>query len=171
MEPLRKQRNLDLIKDPNTFLGASISSDEIWKYEKVNTDDNIVNPLTRPLTQQKHDRHTKSLRIRYAELVLAFGLGHEPHSFVSLCRSYGLYFGMLLAQEYLEKYADEISFHFVFPIPAEAGISGGTHSVALADSESLVWNCISSALLCFGLLLLSYIVHLILNLPRLISHG
>ncbi|KAK8547547.1 hypothetical protein V6N12_031684 [Hibiscus sabdariffa] len=65
MEPLRKQRNPGLIKDPNTFLGASISSDEIWKYEKVNTDDNIVNPLTRPLTQQKHDRHTKSLRIRY----------------------------------------------------------------------------------------------------------
>ncbi|KAK9018712.1 hypothetical protein V6N11_033759 [Hibiscus sabdariffa] len=50
---------------PNTFLGASISSDEIWKYEKVNTDDNIVNPLTRPLIEQKHDRHTKSLRIRY----------------------------------------------------------------------------------------------------------
>ncbi|KAK8999924.1 hypothetical protein V6N11_082062 [Hibiscus sabdariffa] len=26
MEPLRKQRNPDLINDPNTFLGASISS-------------------------------------------------------------------------------------------------------------------------------------------------
>ncbi|KAK8652035.1 hypothetical protein V6N13_141605 [Hibiscus sabdariffa] len=65
MEPLRKQRNPDLIKDPNTLLSASISSDEIWKYEKMNTNDNIVNPLTRPLTQQKHDRHTKSFRIRY----------------------------------------------------------------------------------------------------------
>ncbi|KAK8708458.1 hypothetical protein V6N13_059498 [Hibiscus sabdariffa] len=35
MEPLRKQRNPDLIKDPNTLLSASISSDEIWKYEKI----------------------------------------------------------------------------------------------------------------------------------------
>ncbi|KAK8597110.1 hypothetical protein V6N12_065586 [Hibiscus sabdariffa] len=65
MEPLRKQRNPDLIKDPNTFLCASISSDEIWKHEKVRMNDNAVDPLTRPLTQQKHDRHTKSLGIRY----------------------------------------------------------------------------------------------------------
>ncbi|KAK8556195.1 hypothetical protein V6N12_002608 [Hibiscus sabdariffa] len=41
------------------------------------------------------------------------------------------------------------------------------HSVALADYGSLVWNCISTALLCFDLLLLPYVVHLILNLPRL----
>ncbi|KAK8715402.1 hypothetical protein V6N13_042736 [Hibiscus sabdariffa] len=32
---------------------------------KVHTDDNIVDPLTKPLTQQKHDRHTESLGIRY----------------------------------------------------------------------------------------------------------
>ncbi|KAK8563084.1 hypothetical protein V6N12_011141 [Hibiscus sabdariffa] len=32
---------------------------------KVNTDDNIVDPLTKPLAQQKHDRHTESLGIRY----------------------------------------------------------------------------------------------------------
>ncbi|KAK8670919.1 hypothetical protein V6N13_037531 [Hibiscus sabdariffa] len=32
---------------------------------KVHTDDNIADPLTKPLTQQKHDRHTKSLGIRY----------------------------------------------------------------------------------------------------------
>ncbi|KAG8489112.1 hypothetical protein CXB51_017138 [Gossypium anomalum] len=32
---------------------------------RVPTDDNIVDPLTKPLTQQKHDRHTKSLGIRY----------------------------------------------------------------------------------------------------------
>ncbi|KAK8715321.1 hypothetical protein V6N13_042658 [Hibiscus sabdariffa] len=54
MEPLRKQSNPDLIKDPNIFLSASISSD-----------DNVVDPLTRPLTQQKHDHHTNSLGIRY----------------------------------------------------------------------------------------------------------
>ncbi|KAK8505751.1 hypothetical protein V6N12_024734 [Hibiscus sabdariffa] len=66
MEPLRKQRNPYLIKDPNTFLGVSISSAEIWKHEKVNTDENIVDPLTKPLAQQNHDRHTESLGIRYA---------------------------------------------------------------------------------------------------------
>ncbi|KAL4377561.1 hypothetical protein GQ457_02G033790 [Hibiscus cannabinus] len=32
---------------------------------KVHTDDNISDPLTKPLTQQKHDRHTESLGIRY----------------------------------------------------------------------------------------------------------
>ncbi|KAK8557936.1 hypothetical protein V6N12_010159 [Hibiscus sabdariffa] len=32
---------------------------------KVNTNENIVDPLTKPLAQQKHDRHTESLGIRY----------------------------------------------------------------------------------------------------------
>ncbi|KAK8554368.1 hypothetical protein V6N12_031332 [Hibiscus sabdariffa] len=32
---------------------------------KVHTNDNIVDPLTKPLAQQKHDRHTESLGIRY----------------------------------------------------------------------------------------------------------
>ncbi|KAK8694673.1 hypothetical protein V6N13_072220 [Hibiscus sabdariffa] len=32
---------------------------------KVHTDENIVDPLTKPLAQQKHDRHTESLSIRY----------------------------------------------------------------------------------------------------------
>ncbi|KAK8995295.1 hypothetical protein V6N11_069734 [Hibiscus sabdariffa] len=32
---------------------------------KVHTDDNIADPLMKPLAQQKHDRHTKSLGIRY----------------------------------------------------------------------------------------------------------
>ncbi|KAG8501099.1 hypothetical protein CXB51_003178 [Gossypium anomalum] len=32
---------------------------------RVPTDDNIADPLTKPLTQQKDDRHTKSLGIRY----------------------------------------------------------------------------------------------------------
>ncbi|KAK8669905.1 hypothetical protein V6N13_104673 [Hibiscus sabdariffa] len=32
---------------------------------KVHTDDNIADPLTKPLAQQKHDRHTESLSIRY----------------------------------------------------------------------------------------------------------
>ncbi|KAL4302153.1 hypothetical protein GQ457_10G012010 [Hibiscus cannabinus] len=32
---------------------------------KVHTDDNIADPLTKPLAQQKHYRHTESLGIRY----------------------------------------------------------------------------------------------------------
>ncbi|KAK8665472.1 hypothetical protein V6N13_005639 [Hibiscus sabdariffa] len=32
---------------------------------KVHMDDNIADPLTKPLSQQKHDRHTESLGIRY----------------------------------------------------------------------------------------------------------
>ncbi|KAK8492465.1 hypothetical protein V6N11_034876 [Hibiscus sabdariffa] len=32
---------------------------------KVHTDDNIEDPLKKPLAQQKHDRHTESLGIRY----------------------------------------------------------------------------------------------------------
>ncbi|KAK8662696.1 hypothetical protein V6N13_024587 [Hibiscus sabdariffa] len=32
---------------------------------KVHTDDNIADPLTKPLSEQKHDRHTESLGIRY----------------------------------------------------------------------------------------------------------
>ncbi|KAK8685778.1 hypothetical protein V6N13_124812 [Hibiscus sabdariffa] len=38
----------------------------------------------------------------------------------------------------LEKYADEIAFHFVFPIPVEAEISAGIHSAAWMTSGSLV---------------------------------
>ncbi|KAK8554366.1 hypothetical protein V6N12_031330 [Hibiscus sabdariffa] len=32
---------------------------------KVHTDDNISDPLTKPLSQHKYDRHTESLGIRY----------------------------------------------------------------------------------------------------------
>ncbi|KAK9025114.1 hypothetical protein V6N11_065011 [Hibiscus sabdariffa] len=32
---------------------------------KVHIDDNIVDPLTKPLVQQKHDHHTESLDIGY----------------------------------------------------------------------------------------------------------
>ena len=32
---------------------------------KVHTDDNVADPLTKPLAQQKPDRHTESLGIRY----------------------------------------------------------------------------------------------------------
>ncbi|KAK8584268.1 hypothetical protein V6N12_068514 [Hibiscus sabdariffa] len=44
------------------------------------------------------------------------------------------------------------------------------HSTALVDSGSLDWNCISTAPLYFDLLLLCYVVHLILDLPRASRH-
>ncbi|KAK8708161.1 hypothetical protein V6N13_059206 [Hibiscus sabdariffa] len=49
----------------------------------VHTDDNIADPLTKPLAQQKHDRHTESLGIRYA-------FGKEFPKFCSLVYSGGL---------------------------------------------------------------------------------
>ena len=32
---------------------------------RVNTNDNVVDPLTKPLPQSKHDSHTRSLGIRF----------------------------------------------------------------------------------------------------------
>ncbi|KAK8500254.1 hypothetical protein V6N12_029971 [Hibiscus sabdariffa] len=65
MEPLRKQRNPDLIMDPNILLSASISYDEMGKYERYTRMITSLIPLTKSLAQQKRDRHTKSLGIRY----------------------------------------------------------------------------------------------------------
>ncbi|KAL4340047.1 hypothetical protein GQ457_08G024350 [Hibiscus cannabinus] len=45
---------------------------------KVHTNDNIVDPLTKPLEQQKHDRHTKSLGIRY--ILFIFDSSYFLHS-------------------------------------------------------------------------------------------
>ncbi|KAK9024873.1 hypothetical protein V6N11_064779 [Hibiscus sabdariffa] len=68
MEPLRKQRNPDLIMDPNIILSASISYDEMGKYERYTRMITSLIPLTKSLAQQKLDRHTKSLGIRYTPL-------------------------------------------------------------------------------------------------------
>ncbi|KAK8653874.1 hypothetical protein V6N13_127857 [Hibiscus sabdariffa] len=65
MEPLRKQTNPDLIMDPNILLSASISYDEMGKYERYTRMITSLIPLTKSLAQQKRDRHTKSLGIRY----------------------------------------------------------------------------------------------------------
>ncbi|KAK8525315.1 hypothetical protein V6N12_014010 [Hibiscus sabdariffa] len=65
MEPLRKQRNPDLIMDPNILLSVSISYDEMGKYERYTRMITSLIPLTKSLAQQKRDRHTKSLGIRY----------------------------------------------------------------------------------------------------------
>ncbi|KAK8533041.1 hypothetical protein V6N12_076322 [Hibiscus sabdariffa] len=88
---------------------------------------------------------------------------------VSLSNS--LLFPSRTAKECLEKYADEIAFHFLFPVPAKAGISVGTSFYCLGKFWVFGLDCISSALLYFDLLLLSYAVYLILNLHRLISPG
>ncbi|KAK8977441.1 hypothetical protein V6N11_049570 [Hibiscus sabdariffa] len=65
MESLRKQRNADLIMDPNILLSASISYDEMGKYERYIHMITSLIPLTKSLAQQKLVRHTKSLGIRY----------------------------------------------------------------------------------------------------------
>ncbi|KAK8510889.1 hypothetical protein V6N12_036803 [Hibiscus sabdariffa] len=64
MLPLHKKRNPDLIIDPNILLNTSTSFDKTWKYGKDTNGYNIDDPLTKPLTQQKHDRRTESLHIR-----------------------------------------------------------------------------------------------------------
>ncbi|KAK8554888.1 hypothetical protein V6N13_118569 [Hibiscus sabdariffa] len=72
MEPLRKQRNPDLIMDPNILLSASISYDEMGKYERYTRMITSLILLTKSLAQQKRNRHTKSLSIRY---LIGFELG------------------------------------------------------------------------------------------------
>ncbi|KAK8597329.1 hypothetical protein V6N12_065800 [Hibiscus sabdariffa] len=69
----------------------------------------------------------------------------------------------LLAYKCLEKYADEIAFHFVFPIPAEAGILAGTHSAVLVDFGSLILELHQYS--CY--LLQSAVACVFLYLPRI----
>ncbi|KAK8700622.1 hypothetical protein V6N13_019012 [Hibiscus sabdariffa] len=71
MEPLRKQRKPDLIMDPNILLSSSISYDEMGKYERYTRMITSLIPLTKSLAQQKRDRHTKSLGIRYIKTLAA----------------------------------------------------------------------------------------------------
>ena len=70
MEPLHKQRNLDLTNDSNIYFSTSISFMRSFdkgdvKICKVPTYDNINDLLTKPLMYQNHDGHTRSLGIRY----------------------------------------------------------------------------------------------------------
>ncbi|KAL4296190.1 hypothetical protein GQ457_12G014310 [Hibiscus cannabinus] len=50
---------------PNILLSVSISYDEMGKYERYTRMITSLIPLTKSLAQQKHDRHTKSVGIRY----------------------------------------------------------------------------------------------------------
>ncbi|KAK8612643.1 hypothetical protein V6N13_092754 [Hibiscus sabdariffa] len=47
------------------------------------------------------------------------------------------------------------------------GFSAGAHSAALADLGSLVWSCISTAHICFNLLLLPYASYFVCSITCL----
>ena len=62
-EPKSHQRSKHILRHYH-LIREIIDHRDIEIY-RVPTYDNIVDPLTKPLTKQKHDRHTKSLGIRY----------------------------------------------------------------------------------------------------------
>ncbi|KAK8506671.1 hypothetical protein V6N12_038490 [Hibiscus sabdariffa] len=68
---------------------------------KVHTDDNIADPLTKPLAQQKHDRHTESLSNRY-KIKVAFS------PFSALC----VFSGIRRTMEFVPKLDDLIEEHY-----------------------------------------------------------
>ncbi|KAK8506813.1 hypothetical protein V6N12_000384 [Hibiscus sabdariffa] len=62
-EPRSHQRSKHILRRFN-LIREIIDRGDV-KICKVHTDDNIADPLTKPLAQQKHGRHTESLGIRY----------------------------------------------------------------------------------------------------------
>ncbi|KAK8708635.1 hypothetical protein V6N13_059673 [Hibiscus sabdariffa] len=62
-EPRSHQRSKHILR-PFHLIREIINRGDV-EICKVHTDDNIAHPLTKPLAQQKHDRHTESLGIRY----------------------------------------------------------------------------------------------------------
>ncbi|KAL4387609.1 hypothetical protein GQ457_09G018700 [Hibiscus cannabinus] len=62
-EPISHQRSKHILRHFN-LIREIIDRGDVEIY-KVHTDDNIADPLTKPLAQQNHDRHTESLGIRY----------------------------------------------------------------------------------------------------------
>ena len=62
---LLKPRSPDHISDQNTYSDISTSFIERGdvKICRVHTDDNVADPLTKPLPQSKHDSHTRSICI------------------------------------------------------------------------------------------------------------
>ncbi|KAK9042723.1 hypothetical protein V6N11_017786 [Hibiscus sabdariffa] len=62
-EPISHQRS-KLILRRSHLIREIIDRGDV-KICKVHTDDNVADPLTKPRAQQKHDRHTESLGIRY----------------------------------------------------------------------------------------------------------
>ena len=62
-EPRSHQRSKHILRRFH-FIREIVERGDV-KICKVPTDDNVSDPLTKPLSQQKHDRHTRSLGIRY----------------------------------------------------------------------------------------------------------
>ncbi|KAK9044536.1 hypothetical protein V6N11_058435 [Hibiscus sabdariffa] len=62
-EPISHQRSKHILR--RFHLIREIVDQGDVEICKVHTDDNIADPLTEPLSQEKHDRHTESLCIRY----------------------------------------------------------------------------------------------------------
>ena len=62
-EPLSHQRSKHILRHfhliRDIFKRGDVKMCKIW------TDNNVTDPLTKPMTQQKHDCHTKSIGIRY----------------------------------------------------------------------------------------------------------
>ena len=72
MEPLHKQRNHILIRKSKHVLRRYHLIREIIdrndvKIEKVPTDKNIDDPLTKPLPQKKYDSHVLTYGIKYKD--------------------------------------------------------------------------------------------------------
>ncbi|KAK8993389.1 hypothetical protein V6N11_033490 [Hibiscus sabdariffa] len=113
MEPLHKQRNPDLIMDPNILLSASISYDEMGKYERYTRMITSLIPLTKSLAQQKRDRHTKSLGIRYIRvLVIPSGQTDDLRNQVAARPSVACVDGIVVYGWVLANVVVLISFHF-----------------------------------------------------------
>ncbi|KAK9025215.1 hypothetical protein V6N11_065111 [Hibiscus sabdariffa] len=62
-EPRSHQRSKHILRRFH-LIRETIDRGDV-EIRKVHMDDNIADPLTKPLAQQKHDRHTESLGIRY----------------------------------------------------------------------------------------------------------
>ena len=62
-EPRSHQRSKHILK--RYHLIREIIDRRDIKICKVDTNDNIADPLTKPLSQVKHDQHTRSMGIRY----------------------------------------------------------------------------------------------------------
>ncbi|KAK8708632.1 hypothetical protein V6N13_059670 [Hibiscus sabdariffa] len=118
---------------------------------KVHTDDNIAHPLTKPLAQQKHDRHTESLGIRYIknpkvaaqpspldlhrlllsrerDCAIFFAFGKEFPKFCSLVYSGGL-----------SRDLDEIFVEIQDPTDPSEG-AGNTEQLHLSEEDIFDWH-------------------------------
>ena len=62
-EPISHQRSKQILRR-FSLIREIIERGDV-KICRVHTDENVVDPLTKPLPQSKHDRHTRSIGIRF----------------------------------------------------------------------------------------------------------